>query len=223
MRRKNGISGVVLCILMLLIGTAPNLFSDGATVQDIDGNVYGTVQIGNQVWMTENLRVTRYNDGTEIPLITDAVGWARATADGYCWYDNESANAEKQGALYNWFAVETGRLCPPGWHIPTDEDWTELTSFLEKQGLDTDALLMTGNSTGFSALPGGYRYGQYWAPPNNFTGPLFYEKGLNGYWWTSTEATGTHAWSRTLSAHSKQVLRSFFIKQTGYSVRAIKK
>ncbi len=100
-------------------------------ITDIDGNVYHAITIGKQVWMAENLRTTRYNDGTGIPFIVDnATAWYELHAPGYCWYDDDMFNKDIAGALYNWHAVNTGKLCPKGWHVPSDNEWTILTDFL---------------------------------------------------------------------------------------------
>ena len=145
------------------------------TVVDIDGNVYHTVTIGTQVWMVENLKTTKYNDGTAIPLVTDSAAWDELTTPGYCWYNNDSATYKNPyGALYNWYAVSTGKLAPTGWHVPTDSEWAVLTTYVGNTyygGLDSagGALKSTDktywlspntgatNSSGFSALPGGFR------------------------------------------------------------------
>ena len=99
-------------------------------VLDIDGNIYHTVIIGNQIWLAENLKTTKYNDGTPVSLVTDNTGWINLSTPGYCWYDNDITNRETYGALYNWYAVQTGKLCPKGWHVPSDAEWTVLTDFL---------------------------------------------------------------------------------------------
>ncbi len=211
------VCAAILCILMSTGAATKALSSGMETVRDIDGNVYGTVRIGNQVWMTENLRVTRYNNGVEIPLITDDGRWRKSITGAYVWYNNNESNAAAYGALYNWFAVETGRLCPPGWRVPTDEDWEELTSFLKKQGLDAGALCAAENSTGFSALPGGFR----WWRSLTATGS-FYAKDVAGYWWSSTETTDMYAWNRAIGFEMNKVYRSQFPKGEGFSVRAIK-
>src|SRR5574344_55140 len=88
------------------------------TVTDIDGNVYHTITIGTQTWMVENLKVSKYNDGTAIPNVTDATAWAALTTGAYCDYNNDVANGTKYGHLYNWYAVNTGKLAPSGWHGP---------------------------------------------------------------------------------------------------------
>ena len=92
------------------------------TVKDIDGNVYKTVTIGKQVWMMENLKTTKYNDGKTIPLVTDNTAWTDLTASEYCWYNNDIANKKVYGALYNWYTVNTNKLCPKGWHVSADAE-----------------------------------------------------------------------------------------------------
>ena len=141
---------------------------------DIDGNVYDTVVIGTQVWMTENLRTTRLNDRAEIALVPDGNEWKNLTIPGYCWYGNNEAffSLNHYGALYNRYAVQTGKLCPAGWHVPDNDDWDELSLYvgwdagggkLKEAGTvnwaepNTDAT----NETGFAALPGGYRNAYY--------------------------------------------------------------
>ena len=96
------------------------------TVTDIDGNTYKTVQIGTQTWMAENLRTTKYNDGEAIPYVTDNSVWVKLETPAYCYYNNDISNKKMFGALYNWYTVNTGRLCPSGWHVPTDAEWTTL-------------------------------------------------------------------------------------------------
>ncbi|HDR67476.1 MAG TPA: hypothetical protein ENN61_00340, partial [Bacteroidaceae bacterium] len=146
---------------------------------DIDGNIYRTVKIGSQVWMAENLRVTKFNDGTPIPLVKDAGSWYRLTTPGYCWYDNDSASYHNNfGILYNYYAINSGNICPEGWHIPTGEEFRKLVSTLDP-GADFvrhEASLKAGgklkesgtthwadpntgatNASGFTALPGGCR------------------------------------------------------------------
>jgi uncharacterized protein (TIGR02145 family) len=176
------------------------------TVTDADGNVYQTVRIGNQVWTVENLRTTKYNDGSAISnKVTDS-SWNGDFAGAYCYYNN-TTNADsikKYGALYNFFAVDTKKLAPSGWHVPTDEEWDTLQNYLIANGYNWDgtttsnkiakslaaktdwqayidpgtigADLTKNNRSGFSALPGGYR--------TNAGG--FLDVGYNGNWWSST-------------------------------------
>ncbi len=156
------------------------------TVTDIDGNVYHTVTIGTQVWLVENLKTTRYNDGTSIPLVTDSAAWSNADTSAYCWYNNDIANKNTYGALYNWFTVNTGKLAIAGWHIPTDAEWTTLTDYLGGESIAGGKLKETGtthwrspnagatNESGFTALPGGHR---------DVNG-TFSAMGDDGFWWS---------------------------------------
>jgi uncharacterized protein (TIGR02145 family) len=103
----------------------------GETVTDADGNVYHTVQIGNQVWMVENLRTTKYNDNSPITPVSDNAVWGTLTTEAYCWYNNDEAtNKNTYGALYNWYVLNTGKLCPTGWHVPSQAEWETLISSL---------------------------------------------------------------------------------------------
>ncbi len=207
------------------------------TVTDYDGNIYQTVQIGNQVWMTENLKVTHYPDGREIPLVTDEIAWANLadnnTDDAYCYYNNDSGS--DYGVLYTWAAAMGDNavssdanpsgvqgISPAGWHIPSDAEWTELITYLgdEAGGKLKEAGTIhwnspnTGadNSSVFTALPGGLR---------RFNGG-FLAAGIEGYWWTSTENSDTQAWFRSLYSSISGVTRDYYNKSNGYSVRCIK-
>ena len=160
-------------------------------VKDIDGNIYKTVKIGSQEWMAENLKVTKFNDGTSIPFLTKEnwKEWSNPAPD-YCWYnDNETTNKNIYGALYNWYAVNTGKLCPIGWHVPSDDEWNTLITFLGGWEVAGGKLMESGtshwespntsatNETGFTALPGGLR--------NNTI--IYRNIGVSGHWWSSTE------------------------------------
>ena len=136
----------------------------------MDGNTYNTIMIGTQTWMKENLKTTTFNDGTSIPLETDATKWAALTSSGYCYYNNDEATyKDTYGVLYNWYTVNTGKLCPSGWHIPIEADWTNLTTFLGGENGAGGKLKESGtshwinpnsgatNETKFTALPGGER------------------------------------------------------------------
>jgi len=195
------------------------------TVTDIDGNVYHTVAIGTQVWMVENLKTTRYNDGADIPLVTDDTAWSTLTTPGYCWLENDSLNNKPAyGALYNWYAVNTGKLCPAGWHVPTDSDWSTLTTYLGGESVAGGKLKETGsahwlfpypgtdNSSGFAARPGGSRIGD----------GTFTTAGIAGNWWTSTDYDNSYAWYRNMGGYSNSVSRSSFFKENGFSVRCMK-
>lgn len=191
---------------------------------DIEGNSYSHVRIGNQIWMAENLKTTRFNDDTAIPFIADINVWDNLTTPGYCYYDNDqNTYADTYGALYNWYTVETGKLCPSDWHVPTDSEWTELTDYLAANGyLNTEGKALRAtigwsngvNGTdnyGFAALPGGYRgYG------------ISDLVGRNGYWWSSTEYSPTHARLRIIMNLNDLVLGDFNNKKLGFSVRCLR-
>lgn len=180
---------LIVIILSLLASNCQKEKSDPNTVTDKDGNVYHTITIGTQVWMVENLRTTHYNDGTSIPLVTNDYDWTNLTTDGYCWSDNDSISRTLYGALYNWYAVNTGKLAPKGWHIPTETDWATLQNYLGGASVAGGKLKETGighwetpntgatNESGFSALPGGYRSKANGTIPTKFQ---------NGVWWSST-------------------------------------
>jgi uncharacterized protein (TIGR02145 family) len=181
----------VMCFTTILIHGCTKEDSSEKKISDADGNIYTSVKIGNQVWMKENLKTTKYNDGTPIPLITDNTEWNDATTEAYCWYDNNIANKELYGGLYNWYSVSTGKLCPAGWHISTDADWNEITEFLGGETVAAGKMKTMGtiengdgiwyepnvdatNSSGFSAQPGGMR------------SATFTDFGYGGIWWTSS-------------------------------------
>jgi uncharacterized protein (TIGR02145 family) len=202
--------------------TSPPVKTD--PVSDVDGNTYKTIAIGAQVWMAENLRTTKYNDGTNIPLVADSANWRRLITPGYCWYDNDKNYKRPYGALYNWLTVDTGKLCPTGWSVPSDDQWTELTTFLGGENIAAARLKESGtthwtspnlgalDSYGFAALPAGARGAQ----------SVFGLMGNDGNWWTSTEdATGT-AWARTMRNNQIAVGRNAGNKRSGYSIRCIK-
>jgi uncharacterized protein (TIGR02145 family) len=196
----------------------------GVTVTDADGNVYSTVIIGTQTWMAENLKTTKYNDGTAIPLVTDGAAWSVLTTPAYCWYNNDISYKTTYGALYNWFAVNTGKLSPTGWHVPTDAEWATLVAFLGDTATGGGKLKETGiahwvspntganNSSRFTALPGGSHY----------TNGSFYLNGKYGWWWSSTESSAGNAWHEYLIYNSSAVFRTEGSKIIGFSVRCIK-
>ena len=138
---------------------------DPNIVKDIDGNIYHTVTIGNQVWMVENLKTTRYNDGTAIPNVTDSSVWSKLSTPAYCWYNNDASSYKATyGALYNWYAVNVQKLCPKGWHVASNAEFYALNSFLDGEcGKLKEAGTIhwyspnkgATNETGFTALPGG--------------------------------------------------------------------
>jgi uncharacterized protein (TIGR02145 family) len=194
------------------------------SITDIDGNTYKTVTIGTQTWMAENLKVTKYNDGIAIPNVTDDTAWGELTTGALCDYDNTPSNSETYGKLYNWHAVNTGKLCPTGWHVPSDAEWTELTDYLGGRSVAGGKLKETGtthlaspntgatNETGFTALPGGFR---------GYDG-AFYYIGYHGYWWSATENGSNNAWYRLMGFNFSTVARHNYYKELGVSVRCVR-
>ncbi len=196
-------------------------------VSDIEGNVYKTVAIGTQIWMAENLKTTKYRNGVSIPLVTTNASWAALTSGAYCLYNNDAASFKATyGALYNWYAVTDPRnIAPMGWHVPTDADWTTLINYLGNLSIDGSKMKEAGtshwsdpntgatNTSGFTGLPGGYRYSN---------DGVFYYVGLYSYWWSSTENDTTSAWQRGLYYLDFKVTRDPYDKKYGYSVRLVK-
>jgi uncharacterized protein (TIGR02145 family) len=198
------------------------------SITDADGNVYTSVTIGTQEWMTENLRTTKYSDGTSIPNVTGNTDWENLSTGAWCHYDNDNQYDTIYGKLYNWYAVETGKLCPTGWHVPTDAEWTVLTDYLAgdgHNGTEGTALKATsgwndyngqsGNGTddyGFLGLPGGYRYYDSY----------FYGIGYYGFWWSSSQGSTLEAWSRILNYRYDNVRRFSYDKPSGFSVRCLR-
>jgi uncharacterized protein (TIGR02145 family) len=185
------------------------------SVSDADGNVYHTVTIGTQTWMVENLKTTKYNDGSAIPLDT---AWA------YSWYEWAPSFYKKDyGALYSWHAVNTGKLAPSGWHVPTNAEWNSLVSFLGGFGAAGGKLKEAGmmhwfpntgatNETGFSALPGGYR------TPNGVFGGI----QQFGSWWSSTQMDSAKAWDQDIEFDGSYIYNNEYSKKYGFSVRCIR-
>ncbi len=194
------------------------------TMRDADNNVYETVTIGTQIWMDENLKVTRYKDRTTMTLNSSDAGWSNSTTGSFCWYGNNEANKNVYGALYNWNAVNSGKLCPDGWRVPTDADWTILTDYLGGLTGNGGKLKTTGtsqwaapnagatNSSGFSARPGGYRY---------FTG-AFAGMTYGADWWSATEFSADKAWVRGVNSNGTNIARYNDFKRNGFAVRCVK-
>jgi uncharacterized protein (TIGR02145 family) len=204
------------------------------TIKDIDKNEYKTIKIGNQTWMLQNLATSRLNDGTDIAQLVLPKHWSESNLPAYCWYDNEMfPNKSVYGALYNWYAVNTGKLCPLGWHVPSNDEWLNLTAFLGGAEIAGNKLKEQGtrswplqgaeadNSSGYTALPGGYR---------NNTG-MFNYKSKGGYWWTSSEyieskktsnSDKKYASSRSMDYASGEVIADGAPFQFGYSVRCVR-
>jgi uncharacterized protein (TIGR02145 family) len=207
-------------------GPNPDYTGQAGHIADIEGNVYNTMGIGSQIWMVENLNTTKLNDGTHITPVLDDSLWNRIKSPGYCWYNNDSlANRKIYGALYNFYTVETGLLCPTGWHVPDKSEWKTLSTFLGGDDIaggklkdyytsywqGTNRCIV--NNFGFSALPGGKR--------RSITG-IFDEIGVRGYWWTCASEDGNFANSRSMSNSSLKLDIFVSNKKNGYSIRCIK-
>ncbi len=187
---------------------------------DIDGNVYRVVKIGEQTWMAENLKTTKYNDDIEIPYLYDHNELYSGNASGYCWNSDNINNKDEYGALYNWLVVNSNKVCPDGWHVPTKEEWYELVDYLggyevagEKMKA-TEVTLWGGgatNSSGFTALPGGYIEYYQGASAGN---------GI-GKWWSASSSGDWRAHNIVLDVNTP-VIYEQIRKGSMYSVRCVK-
>jgi uncharacterized protein (TIGR02145 family) len=191
---------------------------------DLDGNTYKTVAIDTQIWMAENLKTTKYNDGSEIPLLTKDSEWSQNTP-GYCWYGNNGVKYKSTyGALYKWYTINTDRLCPIGWHVPSDSEWLALINYTGTEMSAGRNLKEAGtthwicpeyggdNVHGFTALPGGWR-------ESNGTFGLI---GIDGIFWTSSEKDDNHSWDRVIYSCYEDIPQDWAPKNYGFSVRCVK-
>ncbi len=209
-------------------GTGGILFNPGltyGTVSDIDGNSYKTIQIGTQNWMAENLKTTKLNDSTPIPNVTDFNEWRSSDLPVYFWYDNNSTTYKAvYGALYNWYTVNTGKLCPSGWHVPTYDEFNTLVTHLGGESIAGGKLKEAGishwqdpngdatNESGFTGLPGGQRDIQA-----DFAGI-----GRQSDWWSTTNTDPVHAYTlEVLYDDGRVFLTGGMYFNDGFSVRCI--
>jgi len=224
---------VLMGVLLVFTGCRKDV-TDGLQpsplmVTDIDGNTYNTVQIGNQFWTQSNLKVTKYRNGDNIPTGLSDAQWYSSTTGAYAIYNNAAANDALYGKLYNWYAATDSRgLCPTGWHVPTDAEWTALTDFLGGESVAGGKMKSTStqptpggwnspntgatDSSGFTGLPDGYRD----------SGGGFYYLGSNGIWWSSSDAGSGYAWFRRLDSYYANVFRYNVDQRLGFSVRCLK-
>jgi uncharacterized protein (TIGR02145 family) len=210
-------------------GKTTAVFNSNVTygkMTDQDGNVYKTVTIGSQTWMAENLRTTKYNDGTSIPNVTFAIEWRVLTTGAYCNYINTTSNDSiaTYGRLYNWYAVNTGKLAPKGWHVPTNDEWITLTTYIGGTSVAGGKLKEIGtthwispntgatNETGFTALPGSYCY---------YNG-TFGSFGDFGNWWSANEDNSQYAWGYYMDCNRCSIVSFNFNKEDGFSIRCVK-
>ncbi|HAJ79853.1 MAG TPA: hypothetical protein DCO75_08780 [Fibrobacteres bacterium] len=222
-------------------GMAIKMIVSAGNVTDQDGNVYQTVKIGNQIWTTENLRVTKYNDGTGIPLDTPKVNSMIPTTPKYCYYDNTASvdSIRKYGALYNWYVVATKKLAPVGWHVPDTADWNELENFLIANGYNSDSTT-TGNKIAQSLqaktdwrpdpydsgaveydLTGNNRSGFSALPGGYLYNSMFTNLKYTGHFWTATEYDTSNAYNLSLGG-AVSLDRYHNNKSMGCSIRLLK-
>jgi len=201
------------------------LFITGNGVTDIQGNTYSSIILGTQEWMGENLKVALYNNGDSIQQVFTSTVWSGLSTGAWCWMNNDNQLENPYGKLYNYYAVTDSRnVCPAGWRMPTDAEWTILTNYLGGTTVAGGKMKSTGtefwnspntgatNASNFSGLPGGYR------TDNGTFGNL----GSNGIWWSSTELNTSTAWYRSLLFNSGSSVRSNNLKKYGFSVRCVK-
>ena len=203
------------------------------SIADIEGNIYRIVRIGTQMWMAENLRTAKYNDNTDIPYVTDNTAWSILTTPAYCWYGNNIGYKPTYGALYNWITVTTDRLCPTGWHVPSDSEFNTMELYLGIPSAQIDNWGWRGtnegsemkstsgwaagengtNTSGFTALPGGYRYAADGG---------FYSLGTLAYWWTATLNGSDVAWYRRLDGPNSDIYKGATSIRGGKFIRCVK-
>ena len=242
MKKKSEILFHVFITCVLFSMLANSCKKDDLSVKDGDGNAYNTVTIGTQIWLGENLKTTKYNDKTEIPLVTDDTEWEGLTTPGYCWYNNNSSYKNTYGALYNWYVVNTGKLCPSGWHVPSNTEWTALEDYLIANGFNYDGSatgnkiakslasasgwqisMETGapgntdfpdyrNKSGFKAVPGGYRYED----------GSFRLLGIACEGWTSSSYNTDRGWQYDIDKDYSGEILGHCEKMDGLTVRCLK-
>ncbi len=231
------------CFFAMTISMVLSLQSQ-TTVKDIEGNVYTTIEIGSQIWTVENLRTTKYNDGTSIPYIKDNEAWINDTKGGYCFYKASKSNIEKYGLLYNWHAVNTGKLAMKGWRVPTKEDYKILIDYLIANGYNYDKSTAgnkiakslasknlwnkdvcygsgsackethKNNTSGFNAVPAGYR---------NYNA-YYLGLGENSDFWTATEDHSDTEMAYFMQLKSTSSYFNYYVYQkiVGRSIRLVK-
>jgi len=230
----------------------PVVDSELGTIIDYDGNKYNTKKFGDQWWMVNNLKVTHFPDGTEIPLVESNSAWNDLGYEdkAYCYYNNSTTNeARLYGALYTWAAVMNGYassdnnpgevqgVCPDGWHVPGDSEWKELEMQLGMSQDTADAIGYRGTNVGskLASSPDGWVDGYLDSNPefgiSGFNAKpgggrrydgTFGHKGDNANFWTATEYSYTHAWGRHIYSSYSSVHRYRDVKSDGFSVRCVK-
>ncbi|HSA04237.1 MAG TPA: FISUMP domain-containing protein [Tenuifilaceae bacterium] len=264
MKTKQSISILPLLIMGVFLVFASSCEKDNniditySTMTDQDGNVYKTVNIGTQVWMAENLKTTKYADGTPIALVNTTSTWLELTetSKAYCWYNDDIANKTSYGALYTWAAAMNGAastsnnpsgiqgVCPTGWHLPSDAEWTQMENYLANNGYNYDGTTGGGfdkiakslaSTSGWFSSSGEGTVGNTDYPAyrnkSGFTAlpgggrdgeGRFDLVGSNGYWWSATGYYATYVWVRNLCSLYSDVNILHSTKDRGFSVRCVK-
>ncbi len=232
-------------------GLEVTFVTDPFTISDIEGNTYDVVRIGTQLWTGNDMAASKYNDNTSIPLVTDNSAWMSTSSAAYCWYNNSvPVNKKIYGAIYNWYVVNSGKICPSGWHVPTDLEWNTLEIYLQNNGYNYDGTIDTDNSretnnktakslsyTGFwgsSTIVGSvgntdfpeYRNKTSFAARpgggRGYSDGEFSNVTYSEYWWTSTEASSTEATNRAVLNYRVDVWRYTFPKGQGVHIRCLR-
>jgi uncharacterized protein (TIGR02145 family) len=215
----------VLGVSLYFFSSCSKSDSPPPPVTDTEGNTYKTVRIGEQTWMAENLRTAKFSDGIAIPVVSDPLAWSALDTPGLCWYNNDGDSIrEIYGALYNFYAVASARLCPDGWHVPSGDDYQKLRDFLGDTLVAGGSLKEAGtlhweapntgavNSTGFNALPAGIRY---------FEGSFSSLSCFTSFW-SSTEYDNAKGWYLSLYYSDASLMMNKISKRDGFSIRCIK-
>jgi uncharacterized protein (TIGR02145 family) len=210
-------------LLLFLVIITTSLFLSSVALKKTEK--FKSVKIGKQIWMVKNLDVVHYRNGDPIPEVKDPKAWASLSTGAWCYYDNDSVNGKKYGKLYNWYAVNDPRgLAPEGWHVPSDAEWKELSEYLGGDKIAGGKMKSKGtghwikpnkgatNKSGFSALPGGYRYND----------GIFGNLGFHADWCSSTEDGKVYAWDRDMDFDNAVIGRGIHFKGDGLYVRCIK-
>jgi uncharacterized protein (TIGR02145 family) len=226
--KYTGTSGIYRTVMTDIPSSSKTITFNFIVCTDGRNNNYPVVEIGTQIWMAENLKTTKYNDGTNIPLVQDANLWTALSTPGFCWYDNDSVTyKDVYGPLYNWYTVNNSKLCPGGWHVPTYDESSLLATYLGGLSVAGGKMKETGtshwyspnagatNSSGFTGFGGGYR-----SSINN--NGSFEEMRVTGEWWTSSVSGNTYPYSFYFEYDSPYDIFETNLQTVGFSVRCIK-
>jgi uncharacterized protein (TIGR02145 family) len=203
---KNNNTARILLLICIIFLSYCKTGNRNNQVTDIDGNVYQTITIGNQLWMAENLRVTRYRNGEPISHVPDTAAWAACTTGAYCHYNNDTSYIPDYGRLYNWYAINDSRnIAPEGWHVPTNEEIAALVTWLQTDTASAAIFKVKGLA--------GYRHA---------TDGSFHTLAFNGYWWSATRSFEIYDWSPRLFTGFADVQRNDYEARYGLAVRCVK-